>query len=110
MDVDPGEICVIQRGMRFAVHLAAEQGLASGYILEVFGGHFKLPELGPIGASPCSQYMLTSQVFSQVVASNWNLAESSSTPRLPRPKPLLHAPPSAMRCPDHDDRRLLPAS
>ncbi|KAK9857622.1 hypothetical protein WJX84_011130 [Apatococcus fuscideae] len=49
MEVAPGEICVIQRGMRFAVHPTAK--LASGYILEVFSGHFALPELGPIGAN-----------------------------------------------------------
>ena len=49
LEVAPGEICVIQRGMRFAVHLEPSQPIASGYILEVFSGHFKLPELGPIG-------------------------------------------------------------
>ena len=47
LQVDPGEICVIQRGMRFAVN-PVEAG-ASGYILEIFSGHFHLPELGPVG-------------------------------------------------------------
>ena len=49
MDVAPGEIFVVQRGIRFAVHLT--DGPARGYALEVFGGHFQLPDLGPIGAN-----------------------------------------------------------
>lgn len=49
--VDPGEICVIQRGMRFSVGLL-DTNAARGYVLEVFSGHFELPDLGPIG-QPC---------------------------------------------------------
>ncbi|XP_041982352.1 homogentisate 1,2-dioxygenase [Aricia agestis] len=48
MEVRPNEIAVIQQGMRFAVHV---DGPTRGYILEVFDGHFKLPDLGPIGAN-----------------------------------------------------------
>ena len=48
MKVEPNEICVIQLGMRFSVKV---QGNTRGYILEVFNGHFKLPDLGPIGAN-----------------------------------------------------------
>ncbi|XP_013200917.2 homogentisate 1,2-dioxygenase [Amyelois transitella] len=48
MEVSPNEIAVIQLGMRFAV---AVEGPTRGYILEVFGGHFTLPDLGPIGAN-----------------------------------------------------------
>lgn len=48
MTVAPNEITVIQLGMRFAV---AVDGPTRGYILEVFDGHFKLPDLGPIGAN-----------------------------------------------------------
>lgn len=48
MDVIPGEICVIQRGMRFSVGLQ-DSSAARGYVLEVFSGHFELPDLGPIG-------------------------------------------------------------
>ena len=44
----PGEICVIQRGMRFSVGLQNTTA-ARGYVLEVFSGHFELPDLGPIG-------------------------------------------------------------
>lgn len=46
MFVSPNEICVIQQGMRFSVNVA---GPTRGYILEVYDGHFKLPDLGPIG-------------------------------------------------------------
>eukprot|EP01091_Cochliopodium_minus_P012652 TRINITY_DN3878_c0_g1_i1.p1 TRINITY_DN3878_c0_g1~~TRINITY_DN3878_c0_g1_i1.p1 ORF type:complete len:431 (-),score=119.29 TRINITY_DN3878_c0_g1_i1:49-1341(-) len=46
--VSPGEIVVIPRGIRYAVNLEEE---SRGYILEVFTGHFKLPDLGPIGAN-----------------------------------------------------------
>lgn len=48
LSVAPNEICVIQQGMRFAVHVT---GPSRGYILEVFDGHFRLPDLGPIGAN-----------------------------------------------------------
>ncbi|KAI9227749.1 MAG: homogentisate 1,2-dioxygenase [Piptocephalis tieghemiana] len=47
--VAPNEIVVIQRGMRFSVHLP--EGPSRGYILEVYGHHFSLPDLGPIGAN-----------------------------------------------------------
>lgn len=44
--VEPNEICVIQQGMRFSVNI---DGPSRGYVLEVYDGHFKLPDLGPIG-------------------------------------------------------------
>ncbi|KAJ2161225.1 hypothetical protein GGF46_001653 [Coemansia sp. RSA 552] len=47
--VAPNEIAVIQRGMRFSVGLP--DGPCRGYILEVFDGHYELPDLGPIGAN-----------------------------------------------------------
>jgi len=46
--VPPGEICVIQRGIVFAVNVSEN---CRGYICEVFDGHFQLPDLGPIGAN-----------------------------------------------------------
>lgn len=48
--VQPNEICVIMQGMRFAVDIEAD-GSARGYVLEVYDGHFELPNLGPIGKS-----------------------------------------------------------
>ncbi|XP_053662679.1 homogentisate 1,2-dioxygenase [Anopheles marshallii] len=46
--VQPNEICVIPQGIRFSVAL---EGPSRGYILEVYDGHFRLPDLGPIGAN-----------------------------------------------------------
>ncbi|EDW63421.1 homogentisate 1,2-dioxygenase [Drosophila virilis] len=48
MTVAPNEICVIPQGIRFAVRVKSP---SRGYILEVFDGHFCLPDLGPIGAN-----------------------------------------------------------
>ncbi|TSK98502.1 Homogentisate 1,2-dioxygenase [Bagarius yarrelli] len=48
MMVEPNEICVIQSGVRFSVNVFGE---TRGYILEVYGAHFELPDLGPIGAN-----------------------------------------------------------
>jgi homogentisate 1,2-dioxygenase len=46
--VRAGEICVLPRGVRYRVDV--EEGRAvRGYALELYQGHFRLPELGPIG-------------------------------------------------------------
>lgn len=51
--VPPGSIAVIPPGFRFSVSTASfpERAGASGYILEAFGAHYRLPELGPLGAN-----------------------------------------------------------
>ena len=49
LDVDPQEIVVIPRGMRFRV--ALPDGVARGYVCENFGGLLKLPDLGPLGSN-----------------------------------------------------------
>mmetsp|Transcript_23812 Transcript_23812/g.34784 ORF Transcript_23812/g.34784 Transcript_23812/m.34784 type:complete len:520 (+) Transcript_23812:111-1670(+) len=68
--VQVGEICVIPRGIVFCVDVVAaviadgsdttEDGTttsitnddgARGYVLEIYKGHFTLPELGPIGSN-----------------------------------------------------------
>jgi homogentisate 1,2-dioxygenase len=49
VEVKPGEICVIPRGIKFRVALA--DGPARGYVCENYGSAFRLPELGPIGAN-----------------------------------------------------------
>eukprot|EP00755_Sulcionema_specki_P027441 Sspe_Gene.87763::Locus_59547_Transcript_1_1_Confidence_1.000_Length_1224::g.87763::m.87763/K00451/HGD, hmgA; homogentisate 1,2-dioxygenase len=49
MEVRPGEICVVQRGIKFKVDPV--EGEIRGYVVEVFDGHFKIPDLGPIGAN-----------------------------------------------------------
>ncbi|KAK0493916.1 homogentisate 1,2-dioxygenase [Armillaria luteobubalina] len=47
MMVRPGELMVIQKGMKFKVSLP--DGPSRGYVQEIFGSHFELPDLGPIG-------------------------------------------------------------
>uniref|UniRef100_A0A8H7NF98 homogentisate 1,2-dioxygenase n=1 Tax=Bionectria ochroleuca TaxID=29856 RepID=A0A8H7NF98_BIOOC len=47
--VRPMEICVIPRGVKYQVFLPS--GPARGYALELYQGHFVLPELGPIGSN-----------------------------------------------------------
>ncbi len=49
LDVKPGEIIVIPRGIKFQVILKSDK--ARGYICENFGLPFRLPELGVIGAN-----------------------------------------------------------
>ena len=49
IDLAPGEIAVIPRGIKFRVSLP--DGTASGYVCENYGGAFTLPERGPIGAN-----------------------------------------------------------
>lgn len=53
LEVAPGEICVIPRGVKFRVVLADTKvdAQARGYICENYGQTFRLPELGPIGAN-----------------------------------------------------------
>lgn len=49
LDIKPGEIAVIPRGIKFQVILLDTK--ARGYICENFGLPFRLPELGVIGAN-----------------------------------------------------------
>src|SRR5208282_5984915 len=49
LQTGPGEIAVIQRGIRFRVELLDKE--ARGYICENYGALFRLPDLGPIGAN-----------------------------------------------------------
>ncbi|KAG8740910.1 hypothetical protein FRC10_003569 [Ceratobasidium sp. 414] len=60
MMVRPGEICVVQRGVRFKVKLpdGGSRGCESLIhawkpidVQEIYGSHFELPELGPLGAN-----------------------------------------------------------
>ena len=49
LEVEPQEIAVIPRGVRFQVRLP--DGAARGYVCENFGALFKLPDLGVIGSN-----------------------------------------------------------
>ena len=52
LEVRPGEIGVVPRGMKFSVAL---DGPARGYVCENYGAPFRLPELGPIGSQGLAQ-------------------------------------------------------
>jgi homogentisate 1,2-dioxygenase len=49
IEVEPCEIAVIPRGVKFRVEILDE--VARGYLCENYGGAFTLPERGPIGAN-----------------------------------------------------------
>ena len=49
LEVEPQEIAVIPRGVRFRVDLP--DGPSRGYVCENFGGLLRLPDLGPIGSN-----------------------------------------------------------
>ncbi len=49
IDIEPGEICVIPRGVIFRVELIG--GPTRAYVCENYGGGFILPDRGPIGAN-----------------------------------------------------------
>jgi len=51
LDVAPGEIVLVPRGVRFNVVLADDATAARGYVCENYGAQLRLPELGPIGAN-----------------------------------------------------------
>lgn len=84
MEVSPGEICIVQRGMRFQVLLMEES--ARGYICENYGELFRLPPLGPIGANglanprdfltPVAYYEDRQENFSLIAKFQGNLWEA----------------------------------
>ena len=52
LEVAPGEIAVVPRGLKFKV---LAEGPVRGYLCENYGQAFRLPELGPIGAQGLAQ-------------------------------------------------------
>jgi homogentisate 1,2-dioxygenase len=51
LDVAPGEIALVPRGLKFQVRLAPGGEAARGYVCENYGRPLELPGLGPIGAN-----------------------------------------------------------
>lgn len=49
LDVAPGQLAIIPRGIAFSVLL--HEASARGYVGEVFGRHFELPDRGVVGAN-----------------------------------------------------------
>jgi homogentisate 1,2-dioxygenase len=52
LEIKPGEIAVIPRGMKFKVDV---KGPSRGYVCENYGAPFRLPELGAIGSQGLAQ-------------------------------------------------------
>jgi homogentisate 1,2-dioxygenase len=52
LEVAPGEIAVVPRGIKFKVLVS---GATRGYVCENYGAPFRLPELGPIGSQGLAQ-------------------------------------------------------
>jgi homogentisate 1,2-dioxygenase len=51
IEVSPGEIAVLPRGMFCRLARTTGEGIVRGYICENYGSRFTLPERGPIGAN-----------------------------------------------------------
>lgn len=49
LDVAPGQIAILPRGLKVSVHLHGAS--CRGWVGEVFGRHFELPERGPVGSN-----------------------------------------------------------
>lgn len=47
--LQPGELAVVQRGIKYRVALVDGHEHARGYIIELFGSRWELPTLGPLG-------------------------------------------------------------
>ena len=85
LEVKPGEIAVIPRGLKFKVGLL--DGPARGYVCENYGAHFRLPELGPIGAQGLAQkrdFLAPVAAFEDAAASASWWRSSSATCGPPR--------------------------
>lgn len=66
LQVSPGEMVVLPQGFRFSVNLP--DGPSRGYVAEIFGAHFQLPDLGPIGMSFS---ILSFKTFEQIILRNF---------------------------------------
>jgi len=70
----PNEIVVIPRGVRYRVTLP--EGPVRGYILELYQGHFQLPELGPIGSNGLANvrdFQAPVAAFEEDTNSDWTI-------------------------------------
>ncbi|MBL8180075.1 MAG: homogentisate 1,2-dioxygenase [Blastocatellia bacterium] len=83
LQAGPGEVVVIPRGVRFKVEPHPDDANCRGYVCENYGAHFKLPDLGPIGANglanprdfetPVAWYEDSEGAFEQVAKFGGNL-------------------------------------
>ncbi|KAJ5782585.1 hypothetical protein N7457_004359 [Penicillium paradoxum] len=73
--VRPNEICVLPRGIKYRVNLVNDEPIR-GYILELFNGHFTLPELGPIGSNCLANardFQIPVAAYTHDSKSNWTV-------------------------------------
>lgn len=93
LTVAPGEIFVVQRNFRFSIDPAPDAGAGCrGYVLELFDGHFRLPDLGPIGANGLAepQDFLSPTAWCVRTARQISVASSVHVQRLAGPAPPVH--------------------
>ena len=72
--VRPNEFAVIPRGIRYRVTLP--EGPVRGYILELYQGHFQLPELGPLGSNGLANardFQAPVAAFDEDTSTTWHL-------------------------------------
>ncbi|CAK7229417.1 hypothetical protein SEUCBS140593_007237 [Sporothrix eucalyptigena] len=72
--VRPNEIVVIPRGIKYRVTLP--EGPVRGYILELYQGHFTLPELGPIGSNGLANvrdFQVPTAHFDEDTTTTWSI-------------------------------------
>jgi homogentisate 1,2-dioxygenase len=74
--VRQNEIAVIPRGIRYRVSLPTGKP-ARGYTCELFQGHFRLPELGPVGSTGLAN---TRDFQIPIAAFDGTLQEQTATP------------------------------
>ncbi|KAJ6186512.1 Homogentisate 1-2-dioxygenase [Penicillium mononematosum] len=68
----PNEIAVIPRGIKYRV--TQPSSAVRGYIMELYDGHFKLPELGPIGSNGLANardFQVPTASFDEDTSSEW---------------------------------------
>lgn len=75
----PNEIAVLPRGIKYRVDLP--EGPIRGYILELYQGHFTLPELGPIGSNCLANardFQAPVAAYEQDTESSWTIVNKFS--------------------------------
>jgi len=88
--VEPLEMAVIPRGIRFKVELP--EGAARGYVCENFGAAFRLPDLGPIVSNglACERDFSTPHAWYEDREDRHELV--CEVPRTPVSAPMAHSP------------------
>ncbi|KAF4995938.1 hypothetical protein FGRMN_4792 [Fusarium graminum] len=89
--VRPNETIVMPRGIRYRVTLPA--GPVRGYVLELYQGHFTLPELRPIGSSCLANvkdFQISVADFQEETGTTWTILNNFNKSSLLLSKGTLH--------------------